>query len=49
MGAAVGTIMAIIMTAHITNMDTQSTGLQELMLGMAMAMLVPMLPWLWAT
>ena len=48
-GAALGTIMATIITAHITNISEKSAPLQDLTLPMAMPIDVPISALLWAT
>ena len=43
MGAALGTIIAVIITAHITNIRPKSAALQDCSCAMAMSMLLT--PW----
>ena len=48
MGAALGTIMATIITAHITNISAKSTPFQERTFPAAIPMDAPMSALLWA-
>ena len=49
MGAALGTIMATIITSHITNIRKKSTPVQDLTLPESMLMDIPMPALFWAT